>query len=123
MTLEGLGINRIDLPTDVVNTPIDVIPEVQNFVDNMPTTDESAGNRDAIRQLHSLALSYDVIVNTADKNLGFVINNIKWYHNETSRQVNNKKTYREIVLISGYIFRHLGRMVILYIHTVSVNFN
>ena len=45
--------------------------------------------------IKQLAKDNDILINIADKNLGFCINHTEWYMNEYQRQLAEKEIYEE----------------------------
>ena len=48
--------------------------------------------------INSIAKNPNIIINTADKNLGFTINHIEWYEQEYQRQLSDYEIYEQLPL-------------------------
>ena len=48
---------------------------------------------DALKELRRINNKDEIVINVADKNLGFVINNTSWYVHELNRQLSDSNTY------------------------------
>ena len=100
LTPLGLELNKPYLPISTRNVTIDNMVFINDFVQNIPATKGPTEKEQAIKQLHKIGKETDYVINVADKNLGFVINNTTWYVKELDRQLNDQSTYREIMNVS-----------------------
>lgn len=96
LTPLGLEINRPGITPLQREHAEDNIGFIQDFIQNMPDTQNLEESSKVMAHLYNLSRNSEIIVNTADKNLGFVINNTSWYLRELYRQLSDTNTYREI---------------------------
>ena len=100
LTPLGLELNRPSISKVTRDLTLDNCDFIHDFIDNIPNTDAATDNDQVMKDLYQLSKETEFIVNVADKNLGFVINNTSWYINELDRQLSDKTTYREITDIT-----------------------
>ena len=92
-----LGINNPVLNNDTKIQSIQAIEEIINISENKATnTNQIDDISDTLNSLIKLSNRNDIVINIADKNIGFVINNTTWYVKELRRQLSDKYTYIEI---------------------------
>ena len=92
-----LGINNSVLNNDTRVQSIQALEEIINISENKATnTNQIDDISDTLNSLIKLSNRIDIVINIADKNIGFVINNTTWYVKELHRQLSDKYTYIEI---------------------------
>ena len=97
LTPIGLEVNRPGItPTETINAE-DNLEYIQEFLTNIPEANNQEEKHEVMTRLHTLGKDKDIIINTADKNIGFSINTTSWYAGELKRQLSDRNTYIEII--------------------------
>jgi len=98
--------NFTDLNNCIASTPTGISLPVLTVLDNLSdslnsfTVDHELQNVQytTLDQISALANDDKIIINVADKNLGFCINSTRWYSQEYDRQLSNALVYTPIYL-------------------------
>lgn len=93
-----LNLNNTDVSTESREYVFDILDECENLEDTI--FEKLSINRNTSESeykfITELAKINDIIINTADKNLGFSINSIQWYVNEYKRQLSDNDVYENM---------------------------
>ena len=92
-----LGVNNPQLDLETKIQSIDTIDEITKLTqENGSITKPDNLISEIMKELVQLSNRKDIVINIADKNMGFIINNTTWYIQELSRQLSDTATYIEI---------------------------
>lgn len=94
----SLNLNHPNFTGNKLMYMIDILEKVDTLKDYQLRYRNSCSNmtQSEFNIIRKLAEDNDIIINTADKNLGFSINHVQWYTNEYKRQLSDKQVYENI---------------------------
>ena len=96
MDLINLELNKPSLHRSIFNGTAEILDDLDSIISESNFVFRKRESLTTLKGLSELANNQDIIVNTADKNLGLVINNTSWYVNELNRQLADKLVYVEV---------------------------
>ena len=114
-----LNMNHPNMKPQHLEYIMNILNKLQNVNKSMDSIqDKSLSNTSEadLVKIDSIADSNDIIVNIADKNLGFSVNHIEWYINEYNRQLSDKDVYEKIEygLMNDIIINGCEQLQIIY---------
>ena len=74
-----------------------------------------------LKLINTVANMPDIIINTADKNLGFTNNHLDWYKQEYKRQLSDNDVYEKLPLEPLSNILSLGKNDLLLLHNKYAN--
>ena len=92
-----LNLNHPNVTSHTLQYILDVLEKNSDI--SIPNEEEPSYSNISVEEVNlikDLAKNNDIVINTADKNLGFSINHIKWYCDEYNRQLSDGNVYEEI---------------------------
>ena len=96
MDLIDLELNEPSLHPSIFNGTAEILDDLDSIISESNFVFRRRESLTTLRGLSELANNQNIFVNTADKNLGLVINNTLWYVNELNRQLADKLVYVEV---------------------------
>ena len=92
-----LNLNHPNLKQSDIDYMVDVLENCNRLEDNALENEPVNNNinQNDIQTIKDLTNKKDIIVNVADKNLGFSINHVTWYTNEYKRQLADNVVYEK----------------------------
>lgn len=95
-----LNLNHPNINTSNLSYVLDVLDKRERFytvnTEHPNNNNNNYTQLQHIKRIHNLAKRPDIIVNVADKNLGFCINSTKWYVQEYDRQLSDNNVYTQV---------------------------
>ena len=92
-----LNLNHPNVTSHTLQYILDVLEKSSDI--SIPNEEEPSYSNISVEEVNlikDLAKNNDIVINTADKNIGFSINHIKWYCDEYNRQLSDGNVYEEI---------------------------
>ena len=93
MDLIDLELNKPSLHQSIFNGTAEIFDDLDSIISVSNFVFRKRESLTTFKGLSELANNQNIIVNTADKNLGLLINNISWYVNELNRKLADKQVY------------------------------
>ena len=91
MDLIDLELNKPSLCPSIFNGTAEIFDDLDSIISESNFVFRKRESLTTLKGLSELAINQNDSVNTADKNLGLVINNTSWYVHELNRQLADKK--------------------------------
>ena len=93
MDLIDYELNKPSIHPSIFNGTTDIFDDLDSIISESNFVFRKRESLTTLRGLSELANNQNIIVNTADKILGLVINTISWYVHELNRQLADKQVY------------------------------
>ena len=119
----ALNLNHPDFKGDNLLYVLDILDGIAT-IDNFEYSrhlDVKNLHKNDLAIIHDMAKDSNIVINTADKNLGFTIYNIEWYINEYNRQLSDNDVYEELPLTQINNIVDKGKQELLLIYNKYAN--
>ena len=118
----SLNLNHPNIKGDNLHYMLDILeslPRVYSEVHFDHDNDNLLFND--LKLINTVANMPDIIINTADKNLGFTINHLDWYIQEYKRQLSDNDVYEKLPLEQLSNILSLGKNDLLLLYNKYAN--